>query len=80
MAVVMDQCIARRAIHLLAHALKHAARYAEIARDIAHPLVVNLVGPVRTNYPACGQPHQEVALRRWIQHTGIEHNDRLHTQ
>ena len=53
-----DQCIASRTIHQFAHTIQNAAVYAVIMLDVAHPLVVDSVRPVRANGTCCRQPHE----------------------
>ena len=79
-AIPADQGIASRTIHQLAHAIQNAAVNAVIVLDIAHPLVVDFVGPVRMNGVSRRQPHEEVALRRRIEDPGVEHDNRRHGQ
>ena len=80
LAIPADQGIASRTIHQFAHAIQNAAVNTIIVRDVAHPLVVNFVRPVRVNCAACRQPHEKVALRRRIEDTGVEHDNRRHGQ
>ena len=80
MAVVADQGIALRLIHQRAHLLRNAASNTVIALDIAHPLFVDFLRPVRTNRTSCGQPHEEVSLRCRIKNTGVQHDNRRHGQ
>ena len=80
LAISADQGIAGRTIHQPAHAIQNAAVHAAIVLDIAHPLVVYFVRPVRVNCASRRQPHKEVALRRRIEDTGVKHDNRLHGQ
>jgi hypothetical protein len=42
---------------------------------MTHPFVASLVGPTGADHLTARQPHEEVALRCGIKHTGVEHDN-----
>jgi len=78
LAKMPDQGVASGASHQLAHTLQNVMGDAVITLDIAHPLVVNFVRPVRSNHAPGRQPHEEVPLRGRVEDAGVEDDNRRH--
>ena len=76
LAIPVDQGIASRKIHQFSNTLQNVAWDGIISRHIAHPLVMDFIGPMSANCATRREPHEQVALRCRIEYAGIQHNHR----